>query len=202
MIKSGRNNVCAVIPAAGRSSRMNSYKPLLKFDEDRNFIEKIIDEFAEFGCKQVVVVVNEEIFLSEWNKTLSERAPGVSIILNDKLHLERYYSVKSGLKELEACDFCFIHNCDNPFIDQKILSAVFEKRIPDGYVSPVYNQKGGHPVLVSEPIINLIAESSEDDSNLREILSLFHCRKVNFDSEVILRNINTKKEYRHFIGLN
>lgn len=88
MINVKQNSVCAVIPAAGMSSRMKTYKPLLRFDKNRTFIEKIIDEFLNFGCNQIVVVTNREIY-NEVNKLLSEKGSHVSVIINDKLEIER-----------------------------------------------------------------------------------------------------------------
>ncbi len=196
MNKTRQNNVCAVIPTAGKSSRMKSFKPLLSFDKDRTFIEKIIDEFFEFGCSEIVVVVNEELYNNELGKSLSKIESKVVVIINDKLEFERFYSIKLGLKKLKTKEYCFIHNCDNPFINQEIISTVFENKISDGYVSPTFNNQGGHPILISEPIINKIIQSTENDSNFKDIINLFHCKKVNINSKDILANINTESEYQ------
>nr|NQU91297.1 NTP transferase domain-containing protein [Bacteroidota bacterium] len=199
MNKSGQNNVCAVIPAAGRSTRMKSFKPLLTFDKERNFIEKIVDEFLEFGCSEIIVVVNEKLYNNPWIKVLSERASKVSVIINNKLEFERFYSIKLGLNKLRTKKYCFIHNCDNPFINQEIITTVFENKISDGYVSPIYNNQGGHPILISEPIIKSIIHSTENDSNFKDVINLFPCRKVNIDTKDILTNINTESQYHQLV---
>ncbi len=195
MIKVDQNSVCAVIPAAGMSSRMKTYKPLLKFDKNQTFIEKIVDEFLNFGCNQIVVVTNREIY-NEVNKLLSKKGSRVSVIINDKLEFERFYSIKLGLNKIKEKTYCFIHNCDNPFINQQILSTVFKNKISGGYVCPIFNEKGGHPVLISKPIISTIVNTIDNDENFRDIISNFPINKVKINTKNILININTKSDYQ------
>jgi len=201
MNKPGQNNVCAVIPAAGRSQRMKTFKPLLKFDKEKTFIEKIVGEFLEFGCSEIIVIVNEEIYAMAWDKILSKMGSKVKIIVNDKLEFERFYSIKLGLEKLKNKHYCFIHNSDNPLLDQSILRTIFSNKISDGYVSPSFNNQGGHPVLISEPIISSIIQSNRNDSNFKDILNSFACKKVNLTNDNILVNINTEKEYKQ-LGYN
>ena len=202
MHKIGQNIVCAVIPAAGRSSRMGSFKPLLKFNEGITFIEKIVIEFLDFECDEIVVVVNEEIYNSVWNDILSKFEPKVSVIINNSLDLERFYSIKLGLSKLKNKHTCFIHNCDNPFINQNILTSIFKNRTPDGYVKPTFNNHGGHPILISEPIINRIIQSTENDANFRDVLNSFPSKKINIETKAVLTNINNQLEYQRFVESN
>lgn len=200
MNKTEQNNICAVIPAAGKSSRMDSYKPLLKFDNDRTFIEKIVDEFLNFGCNEIIVVVNEEIYNNAWDNILSKFESKVSVIINKRLHFERFYSIKLGLGKLKSRQASFIHNCDNPFINQSILSTIFKNRISEGSVSPVYNNIGGHPILISKPIIERIIHSKENDANFKDVIHLFPSKKINIDDKDVLTNINTQLEYQEFLN--
>ncbi len=195
MMNVDQNSVCAVIPAAGLSSRMKTYKPLLKFDKKQTFIEKIVDEFLNFGCNQIIVVTNHEIY-NEVNQLLSEKGTHVSVIINDKLEFERFYSIKLGLNEIKEKTYCFIHNCDNPFINQQILSTVVKNKIPNGFVCPIYNKKGGHPVLISKPIINTIVNTINNDENFRDIINHFPISKVKINTKNILININTRSDYQ------
>lgn len=200
MNKTEQNNICAVIPAAGESSRMDSYKPLLRFDNGRTFIEKIVHEFLNFGCGEIIVVVNEEIYNDAWDNILSKFDSKVNVIINRRLHFERFYSIKLGLEKLKNRQASFIHNCDNPFINQGILSAIFRNRFSEGSVSPVYNNSGGHPILISKPIIENIIHSKENDANFRDIIHLFPSKKINIDDKDVLTNINTQLEYREFLN--
>ena len=53
-------NHSVVILAAGKSSRMGNLKFLLKYNERFTFIEKIIDTYQNYNCKEIVVVLNKE----------------------------------------------------------------------------------------------------------------------------------------------
>lgn len=204
MKKFVKNKVAALIPAAGESSRMKTPKPFLKFDKERVFIEKIVDEFIAFGCQEIAVIVNEKIY-QECSKLIQKKSPSIKIILNDRLDLERFYSIKLGLISLTNSDFCFIQNCDNPFINQEILQAIYKDKSLENYIQPTYKSRGGHPILLPKFISTKISQSKENDSNFKDILSHFPTKKVELDFENILLNINTNAEYQRiskFLNLN
>ncbi len=199
-----KNNLCAVIAAAGKSSRMETPKLFLKFDQKRTFIEKIVDEFLDFGCQQIALVVNQDNYDFSCN-LFYKNADKVHVVLNDRLDFERFFSIKLGSITLVNCSFCFIHNCDNPFINQEILTDIYNKKENDFFVQPTYKSHGGHPILISKSIINNIVNSKQNDTNLKEFLSAFQVKRVEIENENILLNINTQAEYQHisnFLNLN
>ncbi len=103
------------------------------------------------------------------------------------------------MKKIPNTENCFIHNSDNPFINQEILNKVYTNKKNDGYVSPTYNGRGGHPILISKPIIEKIINSSENNSNFRDIINKFPSKKIEINNKEILTNINTKSEYNKLI---
>ncbi len=50
----------AIILSAGKSSRMGVPKFSLMFDDKSTFLEKIINAYADFGCEEIIVVLNNE----------------------------------------------------------------------------------------------------------------------------------------------
>ena len=199
MTEKGNKNVNAVIPAAGRSQRMQSFKPLLPFDKERSFIEKIVDEFVDFGCNEIIVVINKDIYKVSKDTVLKKLERQVEIIINENLDYGRYYSIKLGLQKLKNKEYCFIHNCDNPLINQEILSGIFSHKFSGGYVSPVYDDHGGHPVLISKVMIKRIIESEENAANFREVIQSFPLKKININTKDILANINTINDYNQLL---
>lgn len=192
-----QNSVCAVIPAAGRSSRMRTYKPLLKFNDSQTFIEKIVYEFQTFGCKKIIVVVNKN-FYEEVNHLFLKSESIVKVIINDNLDLERFYSIKQGLNQVSESDYCFIHNADNPFLNQDILELIFSRKKSDGYTYPDFKDRGGHPIIISKPVIDYITNVAGNNANFKDIIHRFPAIKVDVVSENILFNINTIEEYQQF----
>jgi CTP:molybdopterin cytidylyltransferase MocA len=171
---------------------MGQPKAFLKWDDSRTFIEKITGEFIEAGCRQVICTVNRFIL----PQCLALNAPQtVKFILNDHPEWSRLYSVRLGLKELANNSYCFIHNVDNPFIHKDIIIGLQNSADPNAWISPVYQGRGGHPVLLPPGIIQEILKNNSLDITLQDILSMFHHKTLEMKDDSILRNINTQEEY-------
>jgi CTP:molybdopterin cytidylyltransferase MocA len=190
----GLNNFGVVVLAAGGSSRMAAPKPFLRFNSKMRFIDKIIDEYMDFGIINIVVVANKDI---QSKLNLDEE---IQVVINNHLEYERFYSIKLGLEKLPDCDFCYIQNIDNPFVSEVILRKLYYKRNPAGCVVPVFNERGGHPVLIGKTVINRIKETNGSVLNFRDILSEFPSNRIDVNDESILININTPDEYRKYFN--
>ena len=59
-----KSNISAIILSAGFSKRMKMNKTELRFDNNHNFFQKITEEYLNFGCKEVIVVMNSENYKS------------------------------------------------------------------------------------------------------------------------------------------
>lgn len=190
-------NYSAVILAAGKSIRMGVPKFALKFNENTSFLEKIVNEYTVFGCTQIVVVLNEEgaLFLKQNPVSLSHNT---RIVTNHHPEWERFYSIKTGLKRLDKSNLAFIHNVDNPFVIHGVLKSMLDKIEDAAYVVPVFNDRGGHPVLLSEMVIKNIIAEKEHDLNFRDFLKGSIKKTVEVQDGSILVNINTDEEYRSF----
>ncbi len=186
-------NVSALILAAGLSQRMKTPKPLLRFSKKTTFIEKIISTYQSFGCKNIVIVTNKELVEK------IKKSKNVSIVINDKLEYERFYSVKLGLQQIRNCDFCFIQDADNPFITKDILTYIYSEKISDTSIIPCFNNKGGHPVLLPKLIFEKINNIKQNNINFKEILHNFKTYKLGIPKNEILININTPSEYSFYI---
>ncbi len=195
-------NCGVVILSAGKSNRMKYPKPWLKYDDKFTFLSKIVDTYVKFGCNSCIVVLNKSNSSSEWHANIRVLPNKVNIVINDQLQHERYYSVRLGIKILQDPKHCFIHNVDNPFIDIDTLNKIYAERIASGYVSPTYDKTGGHPVLIGKKIISHILHSKENSMNFRDVLKPYLCKKLKMSNDIVLRNINTTEEYRHYFEQN
>ena len=188
--------VAVIILAAGRSERMKEFKALLPFEGKTRFLDKILQTYSNWGCQEIVVVTNPEAF-TEMKKL--EMIPfKVKVVINDRLELERFYSVKLGLSALTDTAFCFLQNVDNPFIDESILDTIYQNRSHGAYVSPVFNHKGGHPVLLNRQGIKTIYEWRDLAANLKDVLHSMEGRTVEMPDNRILININSPEEYKRY----
>lgn len=181
-----------VILAAGRSSRMQVLKALLPFN-DSNFLNSLLMTYLGWGCKEVVVVINE--YLGQNYSIPGGLRERVRIVKNDHLEFERFYSVKLGLQNITKTDYCFVQNVDNPFITENILERIYQERNPDQWISPRFKNQGGHPVLLNRGVINSIVNYPENDANLKEILESLPCKKIEMTDDRILININEQSDF-------
>jgi CTP:molybdopterin cytidylyltransferase MocA len=191
-----KGNTSVVILAGGKSDRMYFPKPFLPYDTKRTFIDKIVYEYNKFGCREVIVVLNEDLNCSQWHEFLSILSKEAMIVYNSFNYLGRFYSVQLGVKALESNGCCFIQNVDNPFIDLVLLEKLYGSRFNDGYVVPEYKCKGGHPILIGRDVINSIKEEKNFSINLKEKLRQFDRKTIDSGSDKVFVNINTLEEYK------
>ena len=187
-------NTSVVILAAGNSSRMGSPKAFLEWNNGKTFLEKIVEVYLKFGCKEVIVVLNEET-----NQIFLERKLAISsqikIAVNKHVDYGRLYSIQCGISEVTN-SFCFIQNIDNPFVEVDLLNELYQLKNEKGFALPVFNGKGGHPVLLIKEIIDFIKKADIKIEKLNEILKLFKRVELPWDNENILNNINTPEDLK------
>lgn len=190
--------ISAVILAGGNSERMGFPKAYLHV-YGKTFLEKIIDKYHAVGIREIVVVMNSDFCNDRWKQNLIKVSSKIKLVKNKNPKLGRFYSLKLGLKNVIDSDFCFIQNIDNPFVNKNVIEKLWKNKNSDGYVSPTFKGKGGHPILISKTIIQQLNEMKDEDLNLKEVLKKFSKTEVEVDDETVLININTPEEYRTFV---
>jgi len=196
MQKNGFEQTICVILSGGISSRMKTHKALLPFSDNKSFLQHIIEVYQKAGISMIYVVKNHEIDLGEFNN--GAHMPGV--IENRYPEKGRLFSLQLGLKAAPGVSYCFIQNIDNPFVTVKLIQNLFAVRTEAAFISPEYESRGGHPVLISELVINRIKGLTDYKGTLREILDEFSRYKLTTDDEQCIRNINTPEDYEAYFG--
>ena len=192
------SNYSAVLLAAGASVRMQRPKLLLPFDESRSFLQKCVQELENFGCQKIIVVVNSESdqLIKKSGILFSEK---VIIKVNPHPEIGRFSSIQLGMNELPEYDAVFLHDVDNPFINQSVLQELASKLESD-FIHPIYNDKGGHPVLLSKNVIQTILDASSNKLDFKEILSQFKKQTIEVKDPKIIANINSPEDYHFWFG--
>ena len=130
-----KNNFSVVILAAGLSERMGKPKMFLKWN-DLTFIENIVDGYIGFGCKEIIIVLNEREKLQF--DLLKISGKGIKTVVNEHIDRGRFYSLKLGLSVLSQTEHCFVNNVDNPFVELPVLTAMSHLLYNGNYVVPAY----------------------------------------------------------------
>ncbi|MEA3445284.1 MAG: NTP transferase domain-containing protein [Bacteroidota bacterium] len=187
-----------IILAAGNSSRMGKAKFALKMSKGKSFLQHIAERYYDFGCKEIIVVLNQK-GLEHLFKNPIPIPNNATIVLNPQPDWERFYSIQCGLKSLKNNHPVFIHNVDNPFVNTDDLEKLVSDLPGYDFVKPVFQNKGGHPVLLSCKLVRIILSEQNKKSNLKEFLSKYRGKSIKVNDANILVNTNTEEEYRRII---
>jgi len=191
-----KKDCSALILVAGNSSRMGSPKFLLKMPDGASFLESLAHQYAGFGCTEIVVVLSKEGL--QLIKDKPQHLPSqIQIVINTHIEFGRFYSIKKGLKQLST-ESVFIHNIDNPYANKNVLEQIYKAKLEGEVIKPILNGKGGHPVLISKRVCELILNENNNDQNFKVFLNNFSTKKVEVKDETVLLNINTYDEYLEF----
>lgn len=139
----------AVICAAGLSSRMRNFKPMLHIGS-HSMIIRIITSFQAAGVSPIVVVTGYKA------AALRQHLSGTGVILVHNEHYastHMYDSLLLGLSALETqvSRFFFVP-ADIPLFHSRSLKLLMETHM-EMAVIPTFHGKSGHPVLISSACI-------------------------------------------------
>lgn len=161
----------AVIVAAGMSSRMKAFKPLLALGGSTIIGTAIGSLQAAEICEICVITGNQA---EKLEKYLSKT--GVICLYNDRYETtDMFYSAKIGLSYLEnRCDRVFFLPGDVPlFSKQSLVSMLnYMDRSKCEILLPAHDGKMGHPILIDcNAIPSLIRY--QDDGGLKGAVDSF-----------------------------
>lgn len=189
----------ALILAAGISSRMGSPKFNLKLADGRTFLESLLRQYLDFGCEKIAVVLNTEGIKSVVSLNFPDKFR-IKLIENPSPEKGRFLSIQLGLKATDSRNPVFIQNIDNPFAPLAVLEKLITSLGEDDFVKPVFEGKGGHPVLIGPQMIKVVLEKDFADLNFKKFLETFNGAIVEVEDDSILININTKDEYQDLLS--
>jgi CTP:molybdopterin cytidylyltransferase MocA len=189
-----------VILAAGTSHRMGERKPFIKFPSGEILLEHLVNSYRLCDMSEIIVVLNDDgyKYLNENYNYLKNK---IKIVINPHPEKGRFFSIKKAVENITDSPF-FLHNVDNPFVNSKLIDEMTVLLKSNSYVTPVFQGKGGHPVLLSNEITKYIKAIEANDVDFRLILSSFYRVKYEAPSVETCINLNTPddllKYYIHY----
>jgi CTP:molybdopterin cytidylyltransferase MocA len=189
------NQVAAILLAAGQSTRMGAFKPLLPFGST-TVIESCIDYLQRGGAESIVVVLGHRA------EAIKERLQGSAVLfaLNPDPESEMGASIACGVRELPPdCQATLIAPADYPAIPPEVVAALINswRTRSQKLLAPKYEGGSGHPVLVDlcfrEQLLTL-----DPQRGLRGLFDEQRAQvlRVPVDSPFIARDIDTWEDYR------
>ena len=194
-------NTCAIILAAGTSSRMGVLKQLLPLD-DKPILEHVIDKaLAEnFSAVYTVTGHESERVQSEMN-ILDKRHHWIT---NDDYLDGQSTSLKKVLQHIHPdYDSAMIFLGDMPFIKSETVELIYSEGAnlylqhnEPFMIRPQYDKRIGHPVYIGNIDDDLI-ERLEGDSGFRSLKNVFKVKRfIEVEDEGSNYDIDTKEQYK------
>ena len=157
--------------AAGMSSRMKAFKPMLSL-RGSTIIKTAIASLQSAGVGEIAVVTgNNAILLSEHLSHV-----GVTCLFNPNYETtEMFDSAKMGLNYLkDRCGRIFFLPGDIPLFSKRSLMSMEENMDRTGceILMPMHGGKAGHPILISSRAIPFLV-SYEGGGGLKEAIEHF-----------------------------
>lgn len=195
----------AAITAAGESTRMGQPKPLLSWG-GCTFLEAMIRALAEADLKDrpaVVIGADRELVLRE------VRRLGAEPLLNPDYRAGRFTSIRLAARwarekaaGVGARGSLLLWPVDCPGVLATTLTQLRGDAFdhPACNVVPAYDGRGGHPVILCEPFLEIIL-SAAPDANLRELMASdrIERRLCPVDDPAVLENLNGPEDYAAFL---
>ena len=164
---------------------------MLFFSNHKSFLEKIISVYKSYGIAIIFVVINNQI------NTLENEE--VIFIENNFSEKGKLFSLQLACREMSNFDFSFVQPIDSPFVNETLLENIWTNRDKANYITPTFQNKGGHPILISKTIVQHLQQEKNFNQTLKDYLSGFSRMKVETNNNACLININTPEDYElHF----
>ncbi|MDR2180452.1 MAG: NTP transferase domain-containing protein [Synergistaceae bacterium] len=179
--------IVAVVVAAGRSSRMGEFKPLLPF-RGSTVAETVVSTLRSAGAESVVVVTGREAKRLE-----AVLGPGIEYVHNASYaSTSMFVSASLGLAEARhRADRIFFTPADVPLFTRETLLRLLKSDaravVPTHFGSP------GHPVLLSSFVVPEILDHPE--GTLREALAACGTEYVEVPDLGVLIDVDTPADY-------
>jgi molybdenum cofactor cytidylyltransferase len=186
--------VAAIILAAGQSSRMGAFKPLLPFG-NTTVIEHTIEYLRHGGIETIIVVVGHRA--AEVKTHLQDT--GIIFATNPDADSAMAASILQGVQALpNEAQAVVITPVDHPSVPPEVVTQLIDEwRAGARLVIPTNAGHGGHPVLIDLSFRNQLLNLDP----ARGLKSFFDAHRsevtrVPVNSNYIARDMDTWDDYR------
>lgn len=182
-------HVDCVIPAAGLSSRMGSWKLMLPYQQ-HTILDASIENALSFCSRVILVVGYRGLELVEKYKDNKR----VTLVRNESYTQGMFSSIQQGVKHVES-DYFFITHGDMPCIPSTIFQQLWSARgsctvFPGSAIRP------GHPVLIPHRLKNTVIHA-DMKSSMKAILFSEQVKYLELDVEEIYLDVDTPQAYKY-----
>lgn len=184
--------VDCVIPAAGLSSRMGSWKPMLPYC-GRTLLDISI-EHALVCCSKVIVVAG---YRADELVQRYQHQPQILVVVNPDYQQGMLSSIQKGITAVTSSRF-FITHADMPCIDPYVFTLLSQMR-HGRVLFPGNKQQTGHPVLIDAALIPRIL-ALPITAKMKQVLQTGEEQYLQLDATGgIYHDIDTPEKYHQLL---
>ncbi|GAE37037.1 nucleotidyltransferase family protein [Halalkalibacter akibai] len=195
-----KQTVCAVILAAGKSTRMGKTKQLLPLYENESMLELVINKVVDQVFDQVLVIIGHDA--KEIQKRIGTR-DDCQFITNDQYSLGQSTSFRKAFIHMSpSTDAAMFFLADQPYIKNSTIREVLKRGVmrqlcePNPFVIQAYYQnEPGHPVYFGN--VNEIDFSSlTGDEGGKGLFKQLNKEQLPLNDSGIIFDIDTPQDYQ------
>ena len=192
--------ICALLLAAGKSSRMGELKALLPW-QGRTLLEHQLEVLKQVEITQVVVVLG---YQSDRLENLVRNSGMAHVVFNPNHLKGKTTSIKAGLNRLiPSVNDILVTAVDQPRSVMTLRTIIRKHQMEQvGITIPTYKGKGGHPVVFSNKLLPELLDISEKTLGLKAVVRK-HSKDVlrmEMESSEVLLDLNNREDYDHGIS--
>ncbi len=193
-----RQPLAALILAAGVSSHMERFKPMLPVGHE-SMIHKTISTVQQIGADPIVVVTGYKEDL------LRQHLSGMGLVFLSNDHYastKMFDSLLIGLDYLlPRCERLLFLPGDVPTVQLNTLHTLLQ--YDEQIVRPVYERRPGHPILLRRDALEKISKYHGNGGLCSAIHELeLSCKDVSVKDEGVVLDADTPKEYSRLLVHN
>lgn len=189
-----KSDIAVLIIAAGYSSRMHDFKPLLPLGQT-SALQRLIQTYQAHGLRHIYVVTghrHEEIEEALKNEE-------VTFVHNEAYDKGMFSSIQKGVSAIdEHLNAFYMHPVDIPLVKGQSLERLYEAyaREEKGVIYPTFLGRKGHPPLISMKYKEHIVASG-GEGGLKKVLEAFNddALYVPVCDQAVLMDMDTKEDY-------
>lgn len=183
--------ISAVITAAGLSSRMGDFKPMLELN-GFPMAAMTAASLLDAGAHAPVAVVG---WRGDEVAAVLEPLGACAVSNPDPGHSDMLDSIRRGLPALPECDAFFILPGDMPAISAKTMRAMVQAlNQATDYILPAFREKSGHPPLIRTRCVQAIF-NFRGEGGLRGALSGLSGKILAVDDPGVCMDADTQMDF-------
>jgi len=193
------NDCCAVILAAGESSRLGSPKQLLIY-RGETLLQRTINAARQAGIKCIILVLgaNKTLILSQTD------IAGVDVVENENWQTGMASSIAVGIKAIKKIktlpDAAILMVCDQPYISPSVLNELITEQKATGkpIIACEYENITGVPALFHESFFEQLAHLN-GDAGAKKIMRQYPEKVAVIPFPLGIVDIDTQDGYKRLV---